>query len=193
MPNKAKQYDLAIPDFTAVIRLDPNAMSAYLNRGIARGSLGEYATSIGDFTTAIELSSVPAQGPLEQAKHLGTRASALTSRGYSYSQMGQYDKALADYDQAIELDPAMVVARVNRADAYMVMKMYGKAADEWSAVIALTPLNLRAYAMRAKAYNQLDRYAEALADIQQYQKLGGQVNQALLDTLRKLVDSSSEQ
>ena len=45
---KRGQYDNAIEDFNKAIALDPNYVSAYINRGAAYGKKGQYDNAIED-------------------------------------------------------------------------------------------------------------------------------------------------
>src|SRR5947209_16810985 len=47
--------DLAVRDFSEVIRLCPDNPWGYVHRGTAYHSLGEYALAVADFTEAIRL------------------------------------------------------------------------------------------------------------------------------------------
>ena len=44
-------------DFTTVLKLDPNNVNAYFNRGSAYDSLGQYEKAVADYTHALDLDS----------------------------------------------------------------------------------------------------------------------------------------
>jgi len=89
-----KQYDLAIADYSEVIRLEPKNASAYSNRGNCYKE-DRYDLAIKDYTEAIRLNPVNvyfhAEGIIDSAN-----SSAFFlhySRGLAYKAKGQYDLA----------------------------------------------------------------------------------------------------
>src|SRR4029079_17337682 len=52
---KAGDYDRAIADFDAALRINPNHVRPYLNRGNANFARGDYDRAIADFGHAIRL------------------------------------------------------------------------------------------------------------------------------------------
>jgi len=83
--------DEAIADYTEALRLNPNFVDAYVNRGLAWSSEGEDDKAIADLTQAIRLSP--------------TSAYAYCARGSGFRKKGDIDSAIADYTEAIRLDP----------------------------------------------------------------------------------------
>ena len=51
----AKQYENAIQEFNEAIRIEPDYVHAYQNRGVSYYFLDQYETAIADFTKAIRL------------------------------------------------------------------------------------------------------------------------------------------
>ena len=49
------RFEEAIADYSEVIKLDPDLVSAYIGRGIANTSLGKYDEARADFKKALEL------------------------------------------------------------------------------------------------------------------------------------------
>ena len=87
------ELELAIADFSEAIRLDPECVEAYVERGRAYAGteLQEYDRAIADFTEAIRLDP--------------TRAEILVDRGNAYAEREDYDQAIADFTSAIEFEP----------------------------------------------------------------------------------------
>ncbi|MFP6620362.1 MAG: tetratricopeptide repeat protein, partial [Pirellulaceae bacterium] len=56
-----QEYDKAIADYTALIRIKPDHADAYYNRGYAYGNKGEKAKANADFAKAKELGYKPEQ------------------------------------------------------------------------------------------------------------------------------------
>ena len=82
-------YEAAIFHYDEAIRIDPNNVNAYNDRGIAKGILEQYSESISDFDTAISLVS--------------NRENFYYNRGVSRLKLKQYFDAISDFDKAIEL------------------------------------------------------------------------------------------
>jgi tetratricopeptide (TPR) repeat protein len=73
-------YQGAIADFTEVIRLSPNEVEAYYNRGIAYAKLNNYREAIADFNQALNLNQKIADIYVERGKvqlALGNREAAM--------------------------------------------------------------------------------------------------------------------
>lgn len=84
-------YDRAIADYDAVIRLNPRSAVAFFNRGAAWAHKGEPDRAIGDYDAAIRLD------PKEPTAYGG--------RAVEWAVKGDYARAIADFDTAIRLDP----------------------------------------------------------------------------------------
>lgn len=84
-------YDRAIADFDAALRLNPRYGEALRNRGDAWGDKGDYDRAITDYDAAIAL----------DAKD----AAAYSSRAFERTAKGDYARAIADYDTALRLNP----------------------------------------------------------------------------------------
>jgi tetratricopeptide (TPR) repeat protein len=80
---EGEQYDQAIVDFTAVIRLEPSDVSAYNSRGVAYRNKGDYDRAIADYDEAIRLRP--------------EYVIAFHNRGNAYRAKGDEERAMADY------------------------------------------------------------------------------------------------
>ena len=89
--NKDKNdYELAIKDFTKMLKLFPNAIG-YRNRGILYGWIGQGELSIPDFNNAISLD----QNDVEAYIH----------RGIRYGANGNINQAISDWESALRIEP----------------------------------------------------------------------------------------
>ena len=98
---------LAAEKFTAALKIDPEMLEAYINRGIAEMKLDQWADAVGDFDQALELAP--------------NSPEAYYNRGLAYSRQGLPDKALADYTQALKFAPKDWQIYYNRGNAYLDM------------------------------------------------------------------------
>ncbi len=91
----------ASPDDSEAIWLDPLAIAAYDNRGLAWHAKKEFAKAIVDYNVAIRLDS----------RH----TLAYYHRGLAWAALDKFDKALADFNEAIRIDEECARAYGSRA------------------------------------------------------------------------------
>jgi lipoprotein NlpI len=96
-------FDRAIADYDAAIKLHPKSADAHYNRGNAWARKGDPDRAIADYDAAIRLD------PKEAAAYGG--------RAVEWSVKGDYARAIADYDAAIKLDPKSSSALLGRGRA----------------------------------------------------------------------------
>jgi tetratricopeptide (TPR) repeat protein len=98
------EYDEAIADFDKAIHLDPQNMTAYLDRGLAYEEEGQYQEAISDYDVAIRLDP--------------NHALAHFYRGNAWFALDYFDQAIHDYTEAIRLDPSLALAYYQRGFAH---------------------------------------------------------------------------
>jgi tetratricopeptide (TPR) repeat protein len=88
--------DLAIKDYSEAIRLAPNSVYYYNNRGLVYASEKKFDEAIADYETAIKFDP----------------ASALpySNRAFALTRKKEYVKAVASYEKALEIDDTSVYA-----------------------------------------------------------------------------------
>ncbi|QXX74342.1 tetratricopeptide repeat protein [Methylovirgula sp. HY1] len=145
-----RDYDQAILDYTAAIKLDPKDKDAYVDRGDAFQARGDHDKAIADENEAIKL----------DPKY----KSAYVDRGNAFQSIGDYDKAIADYTMAIKLYPKSAIGYFNRGNAYRSEGKYGLAAVDFSAAIKLAPKFADAFFYRGVANMYAGALPKALAD-----------------------------
>jgi hypothetical protein len=118
------EYDRAIEDFDASIRLDPTSASTFNNRGSAWYGKGDPDRAIADFDKAILLD--PAY------------AFAYNNRGEVWKDKGDFNRAIVDYGKAIGLDPGYTAAYTNRALAYERIGDLRRATEDFRAALTLS-------------------------------------------------------
>ncbi len=110
------QYEKAIGDFNAALRIYPKYASAYNNRGDAYNNKGELDKAILDFTRAITINP--------------NYADAYYNRANAYSNKKDYDKVISDYTEVLRINPRDKEAYNNRAVAYFMRKKYNEARED---------------------------------------------------------------
>lgn len=96
-------FRAAIHDFTRVVALSPNDVTALSNRGYAYRKLGDFDAAAKDYTSALRLQ------PRTVRLH--------NNRGYCLAKLAKYKDAISDYDIVIEASlgdrlPALLSLRV---------------------------------------------------------------------------------
>ena len=152
--DQTRTFDLAIADFTAALRIDPNNASTYYERGRLYNNKGDSDQAITDFNQAIRLNP--------------NDVSAYAARGVAYSYKQEYDRAIADFNQAIRLNPNDVFSYISRGTTYCDGKQdYDRAIADFNQAIRLDPNNAIAYYGRGITYYYKQDYDRAIADFNQ--------------------------
>lgn len=108
-------YELAIPEFTKAIGLDPKLARAYFCRGVAYGKQKQFALAIDDFSTAINLDP--------------EYEDAYLARGKIYPYITDWDKAISDCNRVIQFDP-------HNAEAVYVLGLAFLGKKDYSGAVA---------------------------------------------------------
>ena len=188
------EYDLAITDYTAAIRLKPDYADAYNNRGAAYCAKDGYNLAIADCTEAIRLKPDYAEAYSNRGNAYCAKndydlaiadcneairlksdyAEAYNNRGNAYCAKGEYDRAIADCNEAIRLKPDYAEAYNNRGNVYYDKGEYDLAIADCTAAIRLKPDYADAYSNRSLAYQKKGESEKAKSDRQMHEKLKGQ-------------------
>jgi tetratricopeptide (TPR) repeat protein len=202
----ARQYEVAINDFTESIQIDNKDPDAYYNRGWAKHTLNKYDDAILDYNQAIKLKPNFAdayinrgfskynlkdyQGAisdLNQAIKLKPDlADAYLYRGLSYKKLNKNQNAINDFRQAaklyqqqnkaIKLKSNLADAQGNRGYAKLNLGDYKGAISDLNQAIKLKPDLADAYLYRGLSYKKLNKNQNAINDFRQAAKLYQQQN-----------------
>jgi lipoprotein NlpI len=115
----------AIRDFNEAVRLDPQHVSAYLNRGNIYQTQGELDRAIADYDEVIRLSP--------------RFATAYYQRGNAFSSKGDFERAISDYSQIIRLHPKHAAGFANRGRAYFYAGSLANARADFAKALTLDP------------------------------------------------------
>jgi tetratricopeptide (TPR) repeat protein len=107
----------AIEDYTKVIKLKPDYVNAYNNRGISRSNLNDHKGAIEDYTKAIKLKP--------------DDADVYNNRGISRKNLSDHKGAIEDYTKAIELSSDNADAYYNRAVSRKALSENDKAIADY--------------------------------------------------------------
>jgi tetratricopeptide (TPR) repeat protein len=96
-------YDRAISDFSAGLRVAPDNADLYNNRCFARAIAGQLEQALMDCNDSLRLRP--------------NDAYTLGSRGLTYLKLRQYDSAIADYDSALRINSKLAESYYGRGIA----------------------------------------------------------------------------
>ena len=85
----AGEYELAIRDYSELIKLNPSYAKPLNNRGVAYQKKGDFDLAMKDFEAAINVEP--------------NYPSAIANRGEVFLKQGDYPRALKDFDAALKL------------------------------------------------------------------------------------------
>lgn len=140
----------AIADFSQAIRLKPDYVSAYNNRGIARDMLKQHAAAISDYDAVIRLKP--------------DYVIAYNNRGIAKANLGRHEDAIKDYDKVIEINKNFLAAYGNRGRAKEAIGEYAAAMSDYNTVIRFRPDDAIAYYNRGNLQSKLKKYEAAISD-----------------------------
>jgi tetratricopeptide (TPR) repeat protein len=181
--SKLKNHKAAIVYFDTAIRLDPKEPDFFVNRGLAKESLGD-STALQDFETALKLNPdhTLAQHNLDayKAKKLQTMSAEerLTKtievdstmlypyleRAQQRYESGYYKGALEDYTHALELDQNNVEVWFARGLTREKLKDYQGAFSDYTKAIDLKEDYAKVWLSRGNVLLKLERYNDAIED-----------------------------
>jgi len=184
------QFDRALADFDAALRIQLDNASVYHNRGEAYIKMGDLPRALENFNRAIEYDPqyfksyrsraviYRMQGNYSQALHDLNRvlqlkandAESYYQRGYLYQIQGDVEHALADYQHALYLNPNLAQAYNNRGVLYQQQHPQQALAD-FTRAIECDPSYAKAFHNRGNVYVALGQYRQALADLEQALRL----------------------
>jgi tetratricopeptide (TPR) repeat protein len=142
-----QQYDQAIEQFDAALRLEPRSPWALADRGMAEMWKNQPERAARDFDAAA------AADP--------GNAVVWSGRGMLALRAGKFETAIADFTEALKAQPGSSFSLQWRAEAYRRQGDLEKALTDSAAVIHVYPQFLGEYAFRAQVLRQLGRSAEA--------------------------------
>lgn len=187
--NVSSNPDQALPHCTALIesgKLSPEDLpKAFILRGYAYRTKGDYNHAILDFDKAIQLKPDLANAfnnrglaydyegdydhaikDFDQAIQLQPDYSdAFNNRGLVFGEKWNYDRAIQDFDEAIKLRPDYPEALDNRAGIFLIEGAYDQAIQDYSQAIKFEPNNAGNFNDRAIAYKGKKEYRQALLDL----------------------------
>ncbi|MDR0313610.1 MAG: tetratricopeptide repeat protein [Treponema sp.] len=175
-------FDLAINEFTEVLKKDPGMADAYISRGNAYSCKLDFENALNDYLTGAQKNAFYRHYAQGYARYLDgdyqtainefTEAISLKSnlfaayndRGLAYANSGNQDLAIADFSEAININPNFALAYNNRGNAYLKKGNYDKAIQDYTKAIELYPGMVFSYSGRGLANYWTKNYDKAIED-----------------------------
>jgi tetratricopeptide (TPR) repeat protein len=147
-----RDHELALREFSEVIRLFPTSAQAYASRGGTYLEKQDYRQAIADYGRAIRIN------PKD--------SSFYANRGLAYTAMQDYKQAVADFSKAIQLAPDAECYHC-RGLAHVALKDYERAIEDFTQTLRLNPRHAFAHYNRATAHADQRDYRRAREDYQE--------------------------
>lgn len=146
------QLPVAINDFSAVLKLTPDAADVLYARASAYGALKRHDLAIADYDSLLKLVPGDTDSLYRRAWSLSARGKdtaaitdltaviaqvkddidALMDRGGLYLRQGQFDQAAADFSAIIKIDPKAAAAFYNRGRARFLAADFAAATKDFA-------------------------------------------------------------
>jgi len=199
-----KDYNLAVSDWAAAAKLEPNYIHAYVRRGLVLlDNLRDYNNAISEFTKAIGIKpdsitqyarkSIPISiGAEDDQVALLTVSSVISSelnispeylfyfRGSAYQKKGDINKAFSDYSESLKIKPTFNVA-YNRGKINIDREDFNVAIDDFNAALKVKPNDINSLVNRGYVYFMVGDYEKALDDYNTLLKINPKDIQTLLN------------
>jgi tetratricopeptide (TPR) repeat protein len=146
------EWQHALDDYDAAIKLAPRNGVLYYDRGIVLASRSDDDAALRDFDSAM----------VNDPKLV---VPALRHRARIYAARGNLNGALADYSQAIGLQPKIAVLWRDRGYVAISQHDYTGAVNDEAQAIQLDPKLARAYYLRGVAFGDLGQRVNAVDDL----------------------------
>ncbi len=136
-----RQWDTALSDANAAVRLAPRMAFAYQGRGDVYFDMGKFDLAASDYGAAYA-----------QKDH---QLINLFSRGRALAGAGQFENAIRDFTEVLQSDPNMTAASRARADAYISRGMLEDAERDLLSFVDREPFDAEARQTLTKVQSQL--------------------------------------
>ena len=147
---KDEHNKTAVRHYTEAIKLKPDFVNAYNNRGLAYAEKSDFGAAIEDYSKAIDLDPELTE--------------VYNNRGVAYHHTGDFGAAISDFNKSIDLDPEDARFYNNRGLAYAEKSDFGAAIEDYSKAIDLDPELTEVYNNRGVAYHHTGDFGAAISD-----------------------------
>lgn len=147
-----RNYDLAIADLSAAIKLDSSDEALFRFLGDAYYGKQDYDRAIAEYSAAIRLDA--------------TNPYSFSGRAAAHQKKSAFDEALSDLNAAMKLDPKSKNFHFARGNAHFGKGDYARAVEDFNVAVEGNPKNPYVLNRRADAYQKAGNVDMARADYQ---------------------------
>jgi tetratricopeptide (TPR) repeat protein len=145
-----RELDHAIEDYDQAIRLYPQFVEAFINRGKANSLIGKDERALNDYAKAIEFAPY--------------NATAWAYQGDVYYHAGQPEQAIRSFAESIKRSPQWMWPYNDRGELYLDRDDYELAIQDFDQVIKWGPTYPMGWNNRCRALAIVGRLEQALRD-----------------------------
>jgi tetratricopeptide (TPR) repeat protein len=145
---KSERYNEAIDNYNKAIKLKPDCLEAWYNRGVAMVKLGHYEEAIDSLQHTLEFKP--------------DYYEAWYNRGVALFDLNHYQEAIDSYSRALEIKPDYYEAWNNQGIALVELGRYQDAINSLEHTLKLKPDYHEAWNNRGIALVELGRYQDAV-------------------------------
>lgn len=136
----------ALSKLNRVLKLNPDILEAYINRGGVKSSLGNYVEAIEDYDKAVQLSPSNTAAYYNRGRAKSRLGESNADQEFLVEARHHYQTAIDDFNEAIKQDPQRSIAYNNRGwTHYLTGKVETKEGNKKEAKIlfqrAITDVN----------------------------------------------------
>ena len=121
----AKQYDKAIVEYTAALKIDPKSLAALRQRAWVNNEIHQFADGAADCTAALEIAP--------------DDLFALRERVYAWKHLDKFARVVQDCDRILQIQPNDAAALLDRGSAYEELDFLDKAHDDYETAFLNAP------------------------------------------------------
>ena len=143
-----KQYEAAIEAYDEAIKIAPENIWLWNNRGEAYTRLMQYDNAIADFTQAIQLDSNRSFVP-------------WNNLGKAYYQQQEYQQAIAAYNEALAIRSEYLPALIGLGNVQKSIRLYDQAANSYDQALKINPDYYEAWYGKGSVAEYLKQYRNA--------------------------------
>jgi tetratricopeptide (TPR) repeat protein len=153
-----KQYQSALADFEAAIKLDPKLAKAWVGKGRVLAALERYEEAVKNYDQALKLNP--------------DDPSVWLAKSGVFLRLQRFEASLMALDKALELRPDDPNLLINQASLLRFVGRYEESLAACDQAIAINPNLSFAWSNRAEALDALERYEEAVTAYDKSLSLG---------------------
>lgn len=151
------EFENAVKDATAALRLEPRNAFLYSLRGTANYGRNASDAALADFDQALLLEP--------------RNVLAMNGRGCALDGKGEFGKSLKQFNDALRFDPRSALLYANRAGTWYDLDEFDKCLADLNRAIQLDPKLAFAYSNRGRWYIRHGEYTKAMVDYNKSIKL----------------------